>query len=155
MRPGTAARTIVALVAVAAVAACADDVAPPSGDPVGTAPATAGPRGETPPAPAVAPAAQRYVDAVNAADLDALVAAFAPEAVVVDVSRRIRGHEAIRTWADREVIGGSLRVLESTPMDGGVDLLVHWAPEGSAGFRAHYRFTIGGDVITGADLQYA
>ncbi|AQZ60729.1 hypothetical protein BKM31_03685 [[Actinomadura] parvosata subsp. kistnae] len=101
-------------------------------------------------------AARAYVDAVNAGDLDALVAAFAPEAEIIDVTRSIKGHDAIRTWADNEVIGGTLRVLaiaERRP--DGQKLLVHWAPGGSGGWRAHYDFTLAGGRIVRADLQYA
>jgi len=100
-------------------------------------------------------AARCYVDAVNNEDLDALVACFAPDGLIVDVSREIRGHEAIRAWADREVIGGTLEVLEVTPTEGGQRLLVHWAPAGSNGWRAYYTFTIQDGRITLADLQYA
>jgi hypothetical protein len=105
---------------------------------------------------AVAPAARAYVDAVGRQDLDGLVAAFAEDGVVVDVSRRIEGRDAIRTWADREVIGGSLRVDGVTELEPGVQRLrVHWAPGGSGGWAADYTFTVSGAGITEADLQYA
>jgi hypothetical protein len=134
--------------------------APPAGS---TAPATpaestsaaSAERPATPPAVAPAAPAQAYVDAVNAGDLDALVEAFAPDGQVTDVNRPIRGRDAIRTWADNEVIGGRLQVLSVTAIPGGQDLLVHWAPQGSAGWRAHYRFTMTATAITVADLQYA
>lgn len=105
--------------------------------------------------PSMAAPAQAYVDAVNAGDLEALARAFAPDGEVRDVSRPIRGRDAIRTWAGNEVIGGRLQVLSVTAMPGGQDLLVHWAPAGSAGWRAHYRFTMTDSEITLADLQYA
>ncbi|CAL9493026.1 hypothetical protein SUDANB95_03257 [Actinosynnema sp. ALI-1.44] len=101
------------------------------------------------------PAARRYVDAVAAGDLDELVGAFAPEAVVVDVGREIRGHDAIRHWADTEVIGGRLTVLESTARPGGVTMLVRFEPGGAGGFRARYSFDVRDGVIVKADLQYA
>ena len=103
---------------------------------------------------AAAPA-QAYVDAVNRNDLQALVDAFAPDGQVNDVSRPIKGRDAIRAWADREVMGGRLDVLTVTPIADGQDLLVHWAPAGSDGWRAHYRFTMTDSHITLADLQYA
>ena len=103
----------------------------------------------------VAAQARAYVDAVNQNNLDALVGSFAGNGEIVDVSRHIRGHDSIREWADDEVMGGTLQVLEITPMDNGQDLLVHWAPSGSDGWRAHYRFTFDGDKIAVADLQYA
>ncbi len=53
------------------------------------------------------------------------------------------------------MIGGRLEVLSATAMPGGQDPLVHWAPAGSSGWRAHYRFTMTETAITLADLQYA
>ena len=100
-------------------------------------------------------AAQSYVDAVNAGDLDALVASFAEDGVVVDVSRRISGRDAIRAWAAAEVIGGRLEVLNVTPTEGGQDLLVRWRPGGSGGWEARYRLTYDGGLIAEANLQYA
>src|SRR3712207_4558894 len=101
-----------------------DSTAP--GTPSGSLPAAEA--GGTAASPGVAPAApaQAYVDAVNVGDLDALVAAFAPDGQVTDVSRPIRGRDAIRTWAGNEVIGGRLQVLSVSAMPGGQDLLVHW-----------------------------
>ncbi|WP_202638122.1 nuclear transport factor 2 family protein [Bailinhaonella thermotolerans] len=96
------------------------------------------------------------MDAVNKGDLDALVGAFAEDAEILDVSRTISGADAIRRWASAEVIGGTLRVLsvvENRP--DGQKLLVHWAPAGSSGWRAHYDFTYAGGRVARADLQYA
>ena len=119
----------------------------------GTATAAAAP---SPSAAGVAPAARRYVDAVNRADLDALVDAFAPDGQVVDVSRRIAGRDAIRRWADGEVIGGTLRVDGVTALAPDTQRLrVHWAPSGSAGWAADYTFTVRDDRVVLADLQYA
>lgn len=103
---------------------------------------------------AAAPAL-RYVEAVNDGDLGGLVGAFAQDGTVRDVSRNIEGHDAIREWADTEVMGGSLRVLGCTPAEGGVRLLVHWAPSGAEGWRAQYTFETAEDRITLAHLQYA
>jgi hypothetical protein len=100
--------------------------------------------------------ARAYVDAVNREDLDALVAAFSPDGEIVDVSRRIRGADAIRRWAGSEVIGGTLRVDSVTPLSPDTQRLrVHWAPAGSSGWAADYTFTTLDDRITTADLQYA
>lgn len=109
------------------------------------------------PDPVVQVAAQagRYIDAVNRSDLDALVESFAPDGKVMDVSREISGHLAIRDWARNEVIGGRLKVLSVTRRSGGQDLFVHWAPQGSNGWRARYSFTFQGDRIALANLQYA
>ncbi|MGW0198964.1 nuclear transport factor 2 family protein [Nonomuraea sp. NPDC003201] len=104
----------------------------------------------------VAREARAYVDAVNARDLDALVTAFASDGVVIDVTRPIRGRDAVREWARAEVIGGTLKVVSiAERRSNGQKLLVHWAPAGSAGWRAHYDFTVSGGRIVRADLQYA
>lgn len=120
---------------------------------------TASPSASPPAPPAVTgvqPAAQAYVDAVNRQDLDALVDAFAPDGRMIDVSRTIAGREAIRDWARKEVIGGRLRVVSIAERRAdGQKLLVHWAPSGSDGWRAHYDFTVSGNGIRTADLQYA
>ncbi|MGP4098508.1 nuclear transport factor 2 family protein [Nonomuraea sp. KM90] len=120
-----------------------------------TVPSTGPSTGPSTPA-GVAAAARAYVDAVNARDLDALVAAFAPDAEIVDVSRSIRGHDAIREWAGNEVVGGTLRVVSiAENRADGQKLLVHWAPAGSDGWRAHYDFTVRDGRVVRADLQYA
>ena len=99
---------------------------------------------------------QCYVDAVNAQALDTLVGCFAPDGLVVDVRRQIAGREAIRAWADNEVIGGSLEVIAADQQrEGHVRLLVHWAPAGSQGWRAFYTFDDANGQILRADLQYA
>ena len=104
----------------------------------------------------ISPAARAYVDAVNAGDLDALVASFAPDGKVVDVSREIDGADAIRGWADSEVIGGTLRVDGVTPAGPDAERVrVHWAPSGSGGWAADYTFTVRDGRIAVADLQYA
>lgn len=101
------------------------------------------------------PAAQKYVDAVAAEDLDALVNAFHPDAQLTDVGREFTGHDEIREWADNEVIGGKLTVLKDTPKSDGTTLLVRFAPGGSGGFEANYEFTSRDGLITKLDLQYA
>ncbi|MFF4621229.1 hypothetical protein [Nonomuraea jabiensis] len=54
------------------------------------------------------------------------------------------------------MIGGTLKVVSiAERRSNGQKLLVHWAPAGSGGWRAHYDFTISGGRIVRADLQYA
>ncbi|MDG4861819.1 nuclear transport factor 2 family protein [Streptomyces sp. T-3] len=100
----------------------------------------------------VDPAAQRYVDAVSGSDLDGLVEAFHEDAVAIDVSREFRGHDAIRDWAEAEVIGGKLQVLKTTPKQGGTTLLVRVDP---GGFEANYEFDIRDGRIAKLQLAYA
>ncbi|WP_225804066.1 nuclear transport factor 2 family protein [Streptomyces sp. NK15101] len=107
------------------------------------------------PAGPLAPAAQRYLDAVAAGDADAVAAAFDPDAVVIDVGREIRGRDAIRRWAAVEVVGGVYTLLGHTPRAGGTTMLVRFRPGGSGGFRARYDLDIADGLITRADLRYA
>jgi SnoaL-like domain len=53
------------------------------------------------------PVAQ-YIEAVNAFNADAAVAAFAPDAYVNDARREINGIDAIRRWVTREMVGDSV-----------------------------------------------
>jgi hypothetical protein len=109
-------------------------------------------------APRLPAAVQSYVDAVNRNQLERLAHSFAPGATIIDVSRRIVGRAAIRRWAQNEVMGGRLRVLRVAKNPRGrpgLTLLVRWAPSGSGGFEAHYRFVVRDGVIVLADLQYA
>lgn len=46
-----------------------------------------------------------HIRAVNAFDLDAVVQTFAPDALVNDNRREIRGAEAIRRWVTKELVG--------------------------------------------------
>jgi hypothetical protein len=107
------------------------------------------------PADSLDPAARRYLDAVAARDADAVAAAFTPDAVVVDVGREIRGRDAIRAWADAEVVGGVYTLLDHTPRAGGTTLLVRFQPGGVGGIRATYRFDIADGLIVRATLEYA
>ena len=51
------------------------------------------------------PVVADYLAAVNAFNLDGVVAAFAPDAYVNDARREINGIDAIRRWAEKEMIG--------------------------------------------------
>ena len=46
-----------------------------------------------------------HIQAVNAGDLDAVVATFAKDAIVNDARREIRGHAAIRGFSAKEIVG--------------------------------------------------
>jgi hypothetical protein len=46
-----------------------------------------------------------YIAAVNAFDLDAIMASFADNALVNDAHREFVGTESIRAWARRELVG--------------------------------------------------
>jgi len=48
---------------------------------------------------------QRVVDAINAADTEAFVAAFTSDGVVNDWGRILHGSDGVRSWADTDAIG--------------------------------------------------
>ena len=50
-----------------------------------------------------------FVDATNAADSDAFVAAFTPDATLVDWGRAFTGHDGIRDWDRTDNIGVQTR----------------------------------------------
>ena len=51
------------------------------------------------------PAVAAYLAGVNAFDVDAIVATFAEDAYVNDARREINGIDAIRRWAEKEMVG--------------------------------------------------
>jgi hypothetical protein len=46
-----------------------------------------------------------HIAAVNAFDIDAVVATFARDAYVNDARREINGADAIRSWVEKEMVG--------------------------------------------------
>lgn len=95
-----------------------------------------------------------YQTATNGQDIDAYMACFTPDAVMIDVSRTFEGQDAIRAWAVREVIanGASFKhrkVLESD--EGFAKTEVNWLS-----WIVHYTYWWDSDgKITRMSLQYA
>jgi len=54
---------------------------------------------------ALPPVVADYLAAVNAFNLDGMVATFASDAYVNDARREISGIDAIRRWAEKEMVG--------------------------------------------------
>lgn len=97
-----------------------------------------------------------YVAAVNSEDLEQVLGCFAEAAVVIDVTRRFEGSEAIRGWAERELIGGRVSVISVESR--GPDLyrcLVTWSARGGGAFRAWYTFAVEGGRIRSLQFEYA
>ncbi|MBN9156166.1 MULTISPECIES: nuclear transport factor 2 family protein [unclassified Microbacterium] len=59
-------------------------------------------------------AVQRMVDAINAADTEAFVAAFTPEGFVSDWGTVKTGPEGVRAWAASDAIGAGARMTVLT-----------------------------------------
>lgn len=95
------------------------------------------------------PAPVRAVlDATNAGDTGAFLAAFAPDGVVDDWGREFHGHEAIKGWSDRENIGvqSHFDVLDATTDDGNVLVTVTVSGNGFNG-PSHFTFQLAGDHV--------
>jgi hypothetical protein len=91
---------------------------------------------------------RRLLDAANANDTDAFLAAFTADGVVDDWGREFRGAEAIRGWSDREFIGQQVTLaVEEVTRDG--DETVVTAAVGGNGFNgpSHFTFRTDGDRI--------
>jgi hypothetical protein len=98
-----------------------------------------------------------FRNAVNRAALAALLNCFAGRGVVIGVNRRFVGKAAIRTWARNEFSGGRLTIIRrvARPRNpNGLTLLVRFAPGGSGGFLAHYRFVTRNGKLVLVDMQY-
>ncbi|WP_439592045.1 nuclear transport factor 2 family protein [Microbacterium sp.] len=90
-----------------------------------------------------------FIDATNAADSDAFVAAFAEDGTLDDWGRVARGHEGIRQWDRTDNIGKRshfelVDIVEEAPDT----YLVHLKVTGD-GFNgtSPFRFTLAGDRI--------
>ena len=90
----------------------------------------------------------RAVDAVNAGDTDAFLAAFAPDGWIDDNGRRFTGHDAMRGWSDRELIGARTRfdVTGTVPTDDGIALDIEVASDGFNGY-SRFAFALAGDAL--------
>ncbi|WP_455296822.1 hypothetical protein [Brucella pituitosa] len=56
------------------------------------------------------PALQSAVNAINAGDEDAFVAAFSPDGIINDWGRMLRGADGVRSWARSDAIGALARM---------------------------------------------
>jgi hypothetical protein len=72
-----------------------------------------------------------HVTAVNSFDVDAIVATFAEGAYVNDVRREIVGLDAIRRWAEKELVGDSVTMDVTEVIDHHGDTIVRARYDGS------------------------
>lgn len=95
-----------------------------------------------------------YQTATNGKDIEAYMACFTEDAVMVDVSRTFEGQDAIRAWALREVINGGdsfrhRKILETE--EGYAKTEVNWLS-----WVVHYSYWWNADgKISKMSLQYA
>jgi hypothetical protein len=72
----------------------------------------------------LSPVLADHVRAVNALDLDAIVATFAEDSLVNDMHREFRGAAAIRRWAARELVGDKVTLQVTEVLDHYGDMIV-------------------------------
>jgi hypothetical protein len=97
-----------------------------------------------------------YVAGVKSEDLERVLGCFAEGAVVIDVTRRFEGIEAIRGWAGRELIGGRVTIISVEPQNPNLyRCLVTWSAGGTSAFRAWYIFEVEGGRILSLQFEYA
>jgi len=72
-----------------------------------------------------------HIAAVNALDTDAIMATFAADAYVNDAKREFAGVEAIRRWAEKELVGDKVRVDVREVLDHYGDTIVRGAYDGA------------------------
>src|SRR5580692_8961578 len=73
---------------------------------------------------------EEHIAAVNAFDLDGMVATFAEDAFVNDARREFRGTGAIRAWAEREIVGDKVTMDVREVLDNYGDTIVRAAYDG-------------------------
>lgn len=95
-------------------------------------------------------AAQRFVDAINAADTDAFVAAFTDDGFVDDWGRVLRGPDGVRSWAQSDAIGAGARmtVLSAEIAGETVRIRFAWSSRDFNG-ESDGIFTLDGDRVAG------
>jgi hypothetical protein len=71
-----------------------------------------------------------HIAAVNAFDIDAIVATFADGAFVNDARREFRGIDAIRAWVEREIVGDKVTIDVREVVDNYGDTIVRGAYDG-------------------------
>ncbi|TDO54114.1 SnoaL-like protein [Kribbella sp. VKM Ac-2571] len=93
-------------------------------------------------------AVQRALDAIDALDNDAFVAAFAADGYVNDWGREFRGHDRIRSWSDNELIGKNVTFTDTQVTSPGNPLTIR-TQVGGDGFNgpSHFTFETQGDEL--------
>jgi hypothetical protein len=77
------------------------------------------------------PVVAEYLAAVNAFDVDAVVATFAPDAYVNDARREISGIDAIRLWVEKEMVGDHVTMEPLELVDHYGDIIVRSRYDGT------------------------
>ncbi|WP_125098179.1 nuclear transport factor 2 family protein [Leucobacter chromiireducens] len=91
---------------------------------------------------------RRVVDAINAADTEAFVAAFTADGFVDDWGRVLRGPSGVRSWADTDAIGaGATMDVSEARTDGDVtELRFTWTSRVFTGDSTAF-ITVADDLV--------
>lgn len=102
----------------------------------------------------VPPAVQRMIDATNAGDHEAFVAAFAPDAVLIDWGKAFEGHAGIASWDVSDNIGrrAHFEIVESVAEDA-VWIVTLAVTGGGFNGESGFRFELADDLITRMEIQ--
>ena len=99
-------------------------------------------------------AVQRMIDATNAGDHDAFVAAFAPDAVLVDWGTVFEGAEGIAAWDDSDNIGRKAHFeIADVDQEGDVWIVTLDVTGGGFNGTSGFRFELADDLITRMEIQ--
>jgi hypothetical protein len=92
----------------------------------------------------------RAITAVNAEDSDSFLAEFTADGWIDDNGRRFSGHDEMRAWSDRELIGAHTRfeITGAEPTGDGVAVDIEVASDGFNGY-SRFAFTVDGDALKG------
>jgi hypothetical protein len=98
----------------------------------------------------VPPPVRTLLDAANANDTDAFLAAFTADGVVDDWGREFRGPARIRAWSDAEFIGVRVSLDVRGVERQGDGAIVVTAEVGGQGFNgpSHFAFLLDGDRVS-------
>jgi ketosteroid isomerase-like protein len=99
-------------------------------------------------------AVQRMIDATNAGDSEAFVAAFTPDAVLVDWGKEFEGREGIASWNESDNIGRSahFEIVESVA-EGDVWIVNLAVTGGGFNGESGFRFELTDDLISRMEIQ--
>lgn len=98
-------------------------------------------------------AIQRMIDATNAADHDAFVAAFTADAVLVDWGKVFDGREGIAGWDESDNIGRNAHFeVAGVEVDGSDWIVTLEVSGGGFNGTSNFRFTLADDLIARMEI---
>lgn len=97
-----------------------------------------------------------YYDAQNRHDIDAMLAPFAEDAVVIDEGQTMKGRAAVRAWMEETSRKFAVTITPETLDESGGKTIVRALVTGNfPGSPIHltYHFTLRADEITGLEIN--